>query len=94
MTQPVYVRRNNAWRTAIIARDAAGAAVTGLTDGSFTKQLSKDGVGNQSVTGITVTEVDATNNPGEYTVLVPAARLSSNGHYSLQVFRTADLTYA
>ena len=41
--------------------DEGGSAVTGLTSGSFTVELSKEGTGNQSTTRITVAEIDSTN---------------------------------
>ena len=75
-----------------ILRVSGGAGETGLTDGSFTKQLAKDGVGNQSTTGITVTEVDATNNPGLYEVEVSGSTgfVTATGTYALIVYKTAD----
>jgi hypothetical protein len=82
-------------RDAIIVQDNAGSFVTGLVDGDFTKRLSKDGTGNQSTIGITVTEVSAANNPGEYEVEVASsAFVAVNGTYTLQIIRTADTTYS
>jgi hypothetical protein len=48
--------------------DGTGAPVTGKTNSSFTVNISKNGVGNQATTGVAIAEVDATNNPGQYSV--------------------------
>lgn len=95
MSNIVYHRRGTTLRDAIILQDGTGSFITGLTDGSFTKRLSKDGMGNQSTTGVTVTEVDAVNNPGEYEIeIASSAFVAANGTYTLQIIRTASTTYA
>lgn len=58
--------------TTFTFNDAAGAPITGKTQGNFTLELSDESGGNVSTTGITITEVDASNNAGEY-------RLDYNG---------------
>lgn len=70
----------------------AGTAVTGLVQADFTIKLAKNGTGNQASTGITITEVDSTNNPGLYEVEVSGATgfVSATGHYELTIYRTAD----
>ena len=70
---------------------SGGVNVTGLVDASFTKQLAKNGVGNQSTTGITISEVDATNNPGLYGITVSGTTgfPTTTGAYALIVFRTS-----
>jgi hypothetical protein len=91
MSSIVYHRKATTLRDVIVIQDGTGAFVTGLTDGSFTKRLSLDGVGNQSTAGITVTEVSAANNPGEYEVEVASsAFVATNGTYVLQIIRTAS----
>lgn len=91
MSSPIYHRKSTTLRDAIIIQDGTGAFTTGLTDGSFTKRLSKDGTGNQSTTGVVVTEVDAVNNPGEYEIEVASsAFVATNGTYTLQIVRTAS----
>ena len=50
--------------------DSMGAAFTGKVQGDFTIEVSKSGTGNQALTGVTITEVDATNNAGEYQINV------------------------
>lgn len=91
MSNPVYHRVGTTLRDAIVLQDGTGAYITGLVDGDFTKRLSKDGTGNQSTSGITVTEVDAVNNPGEYEVeIASSAFVAANGTYVLQIIRTAS----
>ena len=91
MSSIVYHRKSTTLRDAVVIQDGTGAFVTGLIDANFTKRLSKDGTGNQSTTGITVTEVDAVNNPGEYEVEVASsAFVAANGTYVLQIVRTAS----
>ena len=94
MSVPFYHRKSTTYRDAIILQGGTGAFITGLSDGSFTKRLSLNGTGNQSTTGITVTQVDATNNPGEYEIEVASsAFVAVNGTYTLQVFHTSDPIY-
>jgi len=75
-----------------ILQFSAGSAETGLTDGDFTKELAKNDTGNQSTTGITISEVDATNNPGLYEVEVSGTTgfVSATGTYGLLIYKTAD----
>ena len=75
--------------------DNAGVETTGKVQGDFTIQLSKDGVGNQSTTGITITEIDATNNAGEYAVAASGATgfPAAVGDYFLVIYDTAAPQY-
>lgn len=91
---PIYVKTGVLFRDNITVQTPAGSFVTGLVNGDFTKQLSNGTTGNLSITGITVTQVDATNNPGIYDVLIPASIFSANGNYTLKIYRTADPTYS
>lgn len=91
---PIYVKTGVLFRDSITIQDPSGAYVTGLVNGDFTKQLSNGTTGNLSVSGITVTQVDASNNPGVYDLLVPATIFATNGNYTLKVYRTADTTYS
>jgi len=94
MSNIVYHRIGTTLRDAVVLQDGSGAFVTGLVNADFTKRLSKDGTGNQTVTGITVTEVDSVNNPGEYEIEIAAsAFVATAGTYTLQIIRTADTTY-
>lgn len=71
-----------------------GQPATGQ-NGNYTVQVTLNGTGNQSTTGVTgPTEVDATNNAGLYAITVSGSTgfVSATGVYELKVFRTADLT--
>lgn len=46
--------------------DSGGSPVTGLTNGSFTKKLSKNA--SYDTTTVTVVEIDSTNLPGRYSI--------------------------
>lgn len=95
MSVPFYHRKSSTLRDALVIQAADGTFTTGLTDASFTKRLSKDGAGNQSLTGVVITEVDSTNNPGEYEIEVASsAFVAANGTYVLQVFVTATPTWS
>ena len=71
-------------------RNAAGG-VTGKVQADFTIQLASRSSGNVSTTGITITEVDAANNPGVYRIFVPStAFVATLGDYELSVFDTSS----
>lgn len=90
---PIYVKTGVLFRDSIIIQNGA-TFTTGKVNGDFTKQLSNGTTGNVSTTGITVTEVDASNNPGVYDVLIPASIFATNGNYVLKIYLTADPTYS
>lgn len=90
---PIPVKTGVLYRDSIVVQNGA-SFVTGLVNGDFTKQLSTATTGNVSTTGITVTEVDASNNPGVYDILIPASIFSADGFYTLKLYRTADPTYS
>lgn len=72
-----------------------GAPVTGAVSGDFTLQISKNGVGNQSTTGTTISEIDATNQPGSYLITCAAnSFVAATGSYEVKIFLTADTTVA
>lgn len=73
--------------------DAGGNPVTGLVQANFTITVDKDGVGNQSTAGITLTEIDATNNKGWYYLLISGSTgfPAAAGVYNLTVFVTATV---
>jgi len=62
---------------------------TGVTGeaANFTMLLVKDGVGNQSTTGMTITEVSSTTNPGLYHLSCnpTTSFVASTGDYSLKI---------
>jgi hypothetical protein len=69
-----------------------GLPVTGLTQASFTIEIAKDGTGGQATTGVTIAEVSAVNNAGEYSVTVSGTTgfVSATGTYDLVIYRTSD----
>lgn len=90
MSTRAYLQVGVAFQDGFVLQNGA-TWVTGLTDGSFTKQLSKDGVGGQSVVGITVSEISSVTNQGAYAVSVTAAAFPAvAGTYILKVFETAN----
>jgi len=92
MGLPVYVRQNQAFVDYFTYYNS-GVPVTGKTNASFTRQLSFGGVGNQSVTGIVIAEIDSTNNPGVYSISVPASINAVTGSYDLIIFDTSSSLY-
>lgn len=70
---------------------SGGAAVTGKVQANFTMELSKNGVGGQSTTGITITEESAVNSAGKYDVDVSGSTgfPASTGTYDLVIYLTA-----
>lgn len=72
------------------------AGVTGKVQGDFTIKLTKNGVGNQATTGITILETDAVNTPGVYSILVSGTTgfVAATGEYTLRIFDTASPGYA
>lgn len=90
MSNLVYHRTGITLRDAFIYQNADGTFNTGRVQADFTIRLSKDGVGNQATTGVTITEVDASNNPGEYAVAVATSGfVATSGAYVLVITRTA-----
>lgn len=76
----------------IVLRDSTSfAGITGKVQGDFTIQVSKGSTGNVSTTGITITETDAINNPGDYDFAVDGSTgfVAATGEYTAVVFLTA-----
>ena len=95
MSTPVYVQRGVAFKDTIVYQLPAGTFQTGKVQANFTIRLSKDGVGNQSTSGITLTETDSVNNPGDYVLAFTSASfLAVSGEYELIIFDTATATYS
>lgn len=90
----VYHQTGNALRDSFIFLLTSGSFQTGKVQADFTIQISKNGVGNQATTGVSITEVSAANNPGEYTVAcTPASFVGADGVYTVKIFYTADPSY-
>lgn len=93
MSEFTYVKVGKQVQAAFVAQNrSTGAALTGL---SFNIEVSKNGVGNQATTGITVAQVDVTHNPGLYSVTCdPATSFAAGtGFFTLQLVDGADATY-
>lgn len=91
MSSIVFVRTGSTLRDAFIYQNADATFNTGRVQADFTLKLSKDGTGNQSTSGITIAEVSAANNPGEYSVTVASsAFVATAGTYVLTITRTSD----
>lgn len=74
------------------APNTASAFDTGRVSADFTLDIVKNGTGNQATTGCVFSEVDATNNPGEYayTCSGTTSFVSATGQYAVTVYRTTD----
>jgi len=74
--------------------DSTAAPVTGKVQANFTFDLTKNGTGNQSTTGITLTEVSAATDPGVYHLDISGSTgfPAATGTYLLKIFVTADST--
>lgn len=95
MSQAIQAKQGVAFLDSIIYQKTDGTFQTGKVQGDFTLRLSKNGVGNQSTTGITITEVDSVNNPGEYYIAIAStAFVAAVGEYTLLIFDTATPTYS
>lgn len=95
MSSPVYVQRTTSFRDVFVVQNAAGTFITGLTQASFTLRLSKNG-SNQAVAGVTITEISAGSNPGEYAVLIDGTTgfTAADGTYNLHITYTALPQYS
>jgi hypothetical protein len=91
MSVPQYFQVNRTIRDPIIIQNPDGTFATGLVQANFTVKLSSNGSGHQSTTGIAITEVDATNNPGQYDVVIDGTTgfAATQGTYTLAVTLTA-----
>jgi len=71
------------------------AGVTGKVQGDFTIKISKNSTGNQATTGVTITEVDATNNAGEYHFEVSGTTgfAAATGEYTVRIYDTGATEY-
>ena len=94
MSSIVFVRTGSTLRDAFLYQNADGTFNTGRVQGDFTLKLSKDGTGGQSTSGVTIAEVSAGSNPGEYSVVVASsAFVAAAGTYVFTITRTSDPTF-
>lgn len=70
--------------------DIDGTAETGKVQSNFDIDVLKDQTGNQGSTGITITEVDASNNPGWYAFQVDSSTgfVADAGSYAVRLAAT------
>lgn len=88
-----YHKVGTTWRGYLIYIDpATGSPATGKVNGDWTVEVAKNGTGNQSTAGITITEVDATNNAGLYEVEVSGSTgfVSATGQYEVTAYIAGD----
>lgn len=97
MSTPIPVMVGTAYKDSIYVKNkTTNAPVTGLVQADFTIALSRGTTGNVSTTGITLTEVSAANNPGQYDIVSSASTSFSSttaGKYFLTLRRTSDDAY-
>lgn len=77
----------------ILTDRSSGAGVTGKVQADFTIKISHNATGSVSTTGLVITEVDATNNPGAYRVQVSGStgfHATTTGEYTVVISLTAD----
>lgn len=88
MANTEYHKVGTTLRTPFLVLDN-GAPERGLA--SWTIQLEKNGTGNIATTGVTVSEVDASNNPGMYQMEVNATTgfVAATGSYGWRLSNTA-----
>lgn len=69
--------------------------VTGKTNASFTKQISKNATGGVSTTGCTITETSSSTNAGDYDFAVDLSTgfVAATGEYTVVIFDTASPEY-
>jgi hypothetical protein len=89
----IYFKRGTTLRTVFNYIDKDGP-VTGLTSSDFTVTLVRNGVGDQATTGVVLAEIDATDNPGAYSVEVNGVTgfVATNGSYALRIERDTEPT--
>jgi hypothetical protein len=95
MSDPVYIKRGVAFSDSISYQLTSGVFQTGKSQANFTILLSRNGTGGQLTTGITLTEVSAGSNPGDYILAYAAsAFVAADGEYHLVVYDTATPAYS
>lgn len=94
MGDPVYLARGLAFLDSFTYQLTSGAFQTGKVQANFTIKLSKNG-STASTTGISLTEVDAVNNPGDYVLSYSLSSfVAANGEYHLVIYDTASPQYS
>jgi hypothetical protein len=97
MSTPYPVKVGTNYKdTFYLKNKATDAPITGKVQGDFTMQVSRGTTGNLATTGITITEVDASNNPGAYDVVASGSNSFTSttaGKAHLTIRLTSDNYY-
>lgn len=97
MSTPYPVQVGTNFKDSFVLKNkSTDAPITGKVQGDFTIQVSRGTTGNLATTGITITEVDAANNPGVYDVTASGANsftATTAGKCTITVRLTADNYY-
>lgn len=97
MSTPFPVQVGTNYKDTFFLKDkVTHAPITGKVQADFTIQVSRGTTGNISTTGLTITEVDSTNNPGAYDVVVSGSTgftSTTAGKYTVVIRLTADNYY-
>lgn len=98
MSTPFPVQVGTNYKDSIYLKDkTTNAPITGKVQADFTIRISRGTTGNVSTTGLTLTEVDAVNNPGQYDIVGSGATsftATTAGKYLITVRLTADDAYS
>jgi hypothetical protein len=97
MSTPFPVKVGTNYKdTFYLKNKSTDAPITGKVQGDFTVQVSRATTGNLATTGITITEVDGTNNPGAYDIVASGSNSFTSttaGKCHITVRLTADNYY-
>ncbi len=97
MSTPFPVQVGTNWKDSFYLKNkSTDAPLTGKVQGDFTIQVSRGTTGNLATTGITITEVDAANNPGVYDIVASGSTsftATTAGKITVTVRLTSDNYY-
>lgn len=98
MSTPFPVQVGTNYKDSFYLKDkTTNAPITGKVQGDFTIQISRGTTGNVSTTGFTITEVDASNNPGQYDVVCSGSTgfpATTAGKVFITIRLTSDNAYS
>lgn len=94
MSTPFPVQVGTSYKDRFFLKDpVTNAPTTGKVQGNFTIRVTRGTTGNLATTGITITEVDASNDPGWYDIVASGSTSftsTTTGCYNVSVELTAD----
>lgn len=97
MSTPFPVKVGTNWKDSFYLKNkSTDAPITGKVQGDFTIQVSRGTTGNLATTGITITEPDASNNPGQYDIVASGSNSFTSttaGKYYVTIRLTSDNYY-